>query len=235
MFVCFHENTIPYKNEGTLSVFLPHLWAAWHHEPPLSPWRRALGPDSPDPSRAAFLWRRRVSLPTSPPSLDEDRAGSRWVHVTSVRQKQHCGEGENTHRGGRCRAAERTVPPSRLVSGHRWAAMPPEPSPLPPEQQGRFYFSLFAFALPHHSISDPYHWTTSSQTDKTHFGKINNPSAFFPFLLSHHSHLVAVWLPDNFPRRRETRSVWREGRRPPVASPLQPENTQLDSWRKKTN
>lgn len=76
------------------------------------------------------------------------------------------GEGGNTHRGGRCRAAARTVPLSCPVSGHRWAATPPELSPPPPEQEGRFYFSLFA----HHSISDPYRWTTFSRMDKSHFG-----------------------------------------------------------------
>lgn len=47
-------------------------------------------------------------------------------------------EGGNTHRGGRCRAAERTVPPSCPVSGHRWAVTPPEPCSPPPEQEVLF-------------------------------------------------------------------------------------------------
>lgn len=150
-----------------------------------------------------------------------------WSSTTEGGQ----GEGEggvlNTHRGGRCRAAERTVPPSCLVSGHRWAATPPEASPPPPEQDGRFYFSLFA-RFNQWSVSLDHLFPNRQNP---FWGKINNQSAFFFFWPWHHSHLVAVWSPDNFPRRWETRSVWREARRPPVASPLQPQRTQLDSWR----
>lgn len=76
------------------------------------------------------------------------------LHLPWMRTERERGEctwwsstaegGKNTHRGGRCRAAERTVPPSCLVSGHRWAATPPEASPPPPDREGGFYFSLFA-------------------------------------------------------------------------------------------
>lgn len=115
-----------------ISPVLPCLWAAWHHQMPLSPWWRALGPDSPDPSRGAFLWRRRVSLLTSPPFLDE--GGGVGGLMMCLRGTNTEEEG-NTHRGERCQVAEQRVPLSCLVSVHRWAVMLPAPAPLTPEHK----------------------------------------------------------------------------------------------------
>lgn len=136
-------------------------------------------------------------------------------------QIQHAGEGNSdTHLGEHCQVAERWGQQYCLASVHRWAVMPLKPVPLTPEHSDVWMKALLG-------NREMWKWRAKEHCVSQHIILGLFVFVTSSMLLLFHSQWVVVWLLGNCPERTETGSVWREGRRPPGASPLRPQSMHL--------
>lgn len=120
-----------------------------------------------DGERSAHVARTPVQRHSS-----EDGVYSlRHLHLPWMRTERELGECTWRRSGGA--ASRRKYPPRRALPSS-WAHSPTELSCVRPQMSsdaprafssatwagGTLLFQSICFSLPHHSISDPYHWTT---------------------------------------------------------------------------